>query len=378
MTRKDTLKKNIIKSLHILPVRKNAILCHNFYGEGFDENPRAIAEALLKEKKYKIYWVLSRPNANLPLPDGVERVIVGTFKYFRAIATSKIWISNVRLPEYFTKRKSQYYIQTWHGDLGMKKIEYDVIDNLDKTYIRCMKNDNLMIDAMLSGSNHFSNLCRTTFKYDGEIIKCGSPKNDQIINSNHDEQKEILKKNLKIKEDNILLYMPTFRNNYDSDPYNIDLESIKKALEASTKSSWKIICKMHPNVPEEHKKINCKDYISADKYGNTQQLILSCDILISDYSSVLFDALLADRIVFTYANDEKEYTSKERSLYFKLSELPFPYFKTSEELIDYIKQGNLKKAKSKYSRFLKDQSMATSGNASETVAKIIEKKCFKK
>ena len=95
MTKKDRLKQSIIRTLHIFPIQRKSIFCHNFYGNGYDENPKYIADKLRK-KGFKIYWALSRPNANLPLPDNVERVIVGTPKYFYAIATSKIWIRPIK------------------------------------------------------------------------------------------------------------------------------------------------------------------------------------------------------------------------------------------------------------------------------------------
>lgn len=378
MNYKDTIKKAAIKSFQLLPVRNNTVFCHNFYGNGFDENPRYIAEELLKTNSFKIYWALSRENASLPLPEGIERVIIGTPKYFRAIATSKVWISNVRLPEYFTKRKNQFYVQTWHGDLGLKKIEYDVLDKLSESYVRNMKNDDKMINLMLSGSKHFTNVCRNAFKYNGEILKCDCPKNDNIINADKAKAKKQVKKDLGIKEDNILLYMPTFRTDYSTDPYNIDLDKVKKSLEKNTGKSWKVLCKMHPNVQNKHKNINCTDYISIDKYNNTQQAIAACDILISDYSSVLFDAMLANKTVLVYANDEELYRKNERGLYFNLSDLPFPYFKSSAEIVRYINQDKLKHAKDNYRQFFKEQDVNTEGNASKIVADYISKICFNK
>lgn len=377
MGKRDFLRLHLIKLLHIFPIQKNSIFCNQFNGRGYDENPRAIVEELRPTHKYKIYWVLSKANADTPLPAGITPVILDSFKYYYAIATSKIWISNVRLQEYFTKRKKQFYIQTWHGDIGVKKVEYDVIDKLSDDYKRCMVVDNKLIDLFLSGSKFFSDLCRSAFKYEGEVLQCGEPKTDQIINSNHEKEKRNLKKNLGITEDNILLYMPTFRVDYSHHPYDIDLDKIKATLEKKTHTTWKVLCKMHPNVEKENKTINCSDYISLDDYNNTQQAIIACDILISDYSSVTFQALLANRIAFIYANDEKIYTKNERGLYFKISDLPFESFKTTTEMVNYIKNHNLKEAKKKYKPFIKEQQLCISGESSKTVAEIIAAQCAK-
>ena len=374
MNRKDKIKQAIIRAFHIFPIQRRTIFCHNFYGNGYDENPKYIAEEIRKRKGYKVYWVLSRPNANLPLPDGVERVIVGTPKYFYAIATSKIWISNVRLPLYFIKRKNQYYLQTWHGDLGMKKIEYDVADKLSETYLKQMELDNNLIDFFTSGSKHFTNLIHHTFKYDGEIVKLGLPKHDPLINSDHETEKRKFKKKLSITEDNILLYMPTFRADYSSDPFNIDLDKVKSALEQKTHHTWKIVSKMHPNVPNEHKTIHSKDYLSIDNYGDVQNAIIASDLLISDYSSVSFDAMLANRPAFIYANDEKAYTKNERGLYFKLADLPFPSFTTTDELIKYVKKISLNDMLKKYKAFVSAQEVVTTGTSSKDITDFIIKK----
>lgn len=375
MTKKDHLKQSIIRALHIFPIQDKSIFCHNFYGNGYDENPKYIADELRK-KGFKIYWALSRPNANLPLPDNVERVIVGTPKYFYAIATSKIWISNVRLPLYFTKRKKQYYIQTWHGDLGMKKIEYDVADKLTDTYQEQMKLDNSLIDYFTSGSHFFTERIRQSFKYDDKIFELGQPKYDPVINSNHEFEKQKLKQKLNISEDNLILYMPTFRVDYSHDPYNIDLDSLKKTLEKKYHNSWKILCKMHPNVEEKNKKIHSQDYESLDNYGDTQGAIIASDLIITDYSSVMFDAMLANRSVYIYANDEKNYTKNERGLYFKLTDLPFPYFKNNSEMINYTKNNSLSDAKRNYQKFIVDQGVFIEGKAAQKIAKEIEKLCL--
>ena len=66
MNRKDKIKQAIIRAFHIFPIQRRTIFCHNFYGNGYDENPKYIAEEIRKRKGYKVYWVLSRPNANLP------------------------------------------------------------------------------------------------------------------------------------------------------------------------------------------------------------------------------------------------------------------------------------------------------------------------
>ena len=131
---------------------------------------------------------------------------------------------------------------------------------------------------------------------------------------------------------------------------------------------------MHPNVPDEHKTIHSKNYLSIDKYNDIQNAIVASDLLISDYSSVSFDAMLANRPAFIYANDEKIYTKNERGLYFKLSDLPFPSFTTTDELIKYIKSKPLSDTLKKYKAFIADQKVVITGTSSKDITDFIIQK----
>lgn len=373
---RNKIKRAIIRSFYIFPIKRNTVLFNNFYGRGFDENPRAIAEQLRKDGGLKLYWVLSKDNMSAPLPKGIIRLKKGSLKYFYTIATSKVWVANVRLPEYYIKRRNQYYIQTWHASgVPYKMVEYDALDNLTDQYKRMMAHDNTMIDLLLSGSRSNTEIvCRHAFRYDGEVCEVGDPKNDYIINADRIKCKNAFKKKLKISEDNILIYMPTFRVDYSKRPFDINLDSIKTALEKTTGKTWKIICKMHPNVAEKDKLINCTDFLSIDGTNNTQEAILSSDLLITDYSSVMFDALLANIPVFLYVKDYEQYTKHERGFYTKLEELPFPSFKATNQIINAIKSKQFP-TKKQYSAFADRIKLAATGDASKKVAQRIKEKC---
>lgn len=373
---KDHIKKALIYLLRIFPINKKVILFNNFYGKGFDDNPRAIAEQLIKNSNLKLYWVISKENAPSLLPKGIIRLKKRTPKYFFIIATAKIWVANVRLPEYYTKRKKQFYIQTWHGgSVPYKMVEYDAIDKLPTTYRRMMAHDNTMIDLMLSGSQTFTNvICRRAFKYSGEILECGEPKQDALINADRKKIKTSLKKHLGITEDNILLYMPTFRVDYSKKPYDVDLDKVKIALERKTGKTWKVLCKMHPNVNQDNHLINCSDYVSIDAIDNTQNAIIASDLLITDYSSVMFDALFAKRPVILYIKDYKQYMKHERGFYLRLEDLPFPSFKSTKQIIDHINSSEVNDTK-KYPSFIAENKVLADGKASRRVAEFIKKKC---
>lgn len=359
----------------IFKIKKNRILCVNFSGKGYGDNPKFIVEELLKsEKKYEIIWVVE--NKNEIFPKSLNVVKIYSFKYFYYLATSKIWINNSRFPLFVKKRKKQFYIQTWHGGVGLKKCEYDAIDNLSEYYKKVMKNDNKMIDLMISNSDFNSNiLFRGAMRYKGKILKIGSPRNDILINNPKSLVLEV-KNQYKIQtKSKILLYAPTFRNNYVKNPYDIDFDKLKNELEKLTDCKWEIMVKLHPRIKNSDEFL--KNYnnivINASNCSDTQKLISACDILITDYSSTFFEAMLCNKIIILYANDIVDFEKLERGFYFKFNELPFPLATNNEELLKIIKNKETFNISNKYNNFKKKLGLSEDGKASLKIATVIEK-----
>ena len=176
------------------------------------------------------------------------------------------------------------------------------------------------------------------------------------------------------KDTKILLYAPTFRDKYLKNPYDIDFERVKRKIEDKTKQKWKIIVKLHPRIEnaEELIKFN-NDIINATKYPDVQELIYTCDLLITDYSSTMFESLIANKSVIIYANDIENYIN-ERGFYFTFEQLPFLLSKNNEELIEIIKKNNLEEMKKEYEDFKKEVGLKENGDASKKVYGIIKEK----
>jgi CDP-glycerol glycerophosphotransferase len=107
----------------IFPIHKNKIFIQNFNGKGYGDNPKYIVEEILRRRfDYVLVWAV-RPKFSHNFPQAVKTV---PYKRIRAIyeeVTAKIWIDNCRKQLYVRKRKGQYYIQTWHGTVNLKKLK---------------------------------------------------------------------------------------------------------------------------------------------------------------------------------------------------------------------------------------------------------------
>ena len=379
---KQHLKKIIIKLnlvyilsiplllFRIFPIKKNRILFVNFSGKGYGDSPKYIADIFLRDKKeYEMFWVLKKGLKN-DIPSGIEAIQKYSIRYFYLLATSRVIVSNVRLDQYILKRKKQRYIQTWHGCLPIKKIEYDIADKLPDYYRKVMKNDNKNIDVMISNSDFCTELYRRAFKFNGRIEEYGTPRNDCFIND-IDKLSKKARAYLKDESTRYVLYAPTFRNNYENNPYDIDYELLTKTLEEKTHKKWKVLLRLHPSVKNCQSIIKPNSYvINMTDYSDMQELLCACDILITDYSSTMFEGMIAEKSVLLYAKDIEEYAD-ERGYYFDFAELPFPLAKNNNELIDIIKNNDLNGMKDNYNSFKKRLGLVENGTASQKVCELI-------
>ncbi len=354
-------------------IDNNKIFVSNFDGKGYGENPAAVCDELLKRNiDLKIYWVVNNIN-DTSIPKEIIKVKNNSIKYFYHLRTAKVWLKNKRSNIEITKRKDQYYIQLWHGPIGMKKIEKDCEKTLNKFYVKAAKKDSKYIDLMISNSNHFTNVCKNSFWYSGRVEKYGTPKNDILINTKeHNKIIKNIKDEFNIKNEKILLYAPTFRDDHSMDAYDIDLERIQKELKKIYNQDYIILVRMHPNVSELNlsKLITNKKIINVSKYPEINDLLIASDILISDYSSIMFDYALMKKKVFLYISDLK---NNNRGFYFNIDELPFSLATNTSELLKDIKNFDNEKYLKKLNNFYNKLELFEDGKASERVADIIIK-----
>lgn len=359
----------------LFPINKNKIICSNFYGKGYGDSQRYIIDELLKRnnKKYDIVWVIQNENIT-GFPKEVRTVKINSLKYIYELVTAKVWIFNTRKNIIVKKRKNQFYIQTWHGGIALKKIEKDAIDKLDKNYINQAKEDSKDIDLLVSNGKFCTDMYKRAFWYDKEIIECGLPRNDILVNGDRQKIKKIVKDFFGIKDnENIILYAPTFRNEYINNPYDIDFNNVIKVLKQITNEDWKVLIRLHPGQknPEKYVKFS-ENIINAFKYKDIQELILSSNILITDYSSTMFEAMIANIIVVLYANDIDNYRN-ERGMYFEFEELPFKLTRNNKELLEVLSNIDFSKIQNNYKNFKDRIGLIENGNASGKICDIIEK-----
>ena len=366
--------------MRVFPIQKNKIVISSYAGLGYGDNGKYIVEELLRRNKaYRIIW-LSK-NKTDSFPQGVHPIRYKSIRSIYEQCTAKVWIDNRRKPRYVRKRKNQIYIMTWHGYMGIKRLEKDVEDKLGSVYVGEAKRDSKMIDYFVSGSRWETECIKRAFWYDGKILECGYPRSDILIHEGNKAKAKVTNYYKIGNEQKILLFAPTFRrimNESRLDIYTLDWDDVLQALSNKFGGNWIGMIRLHPNLFALSDKLNIpSNIINATTYDDMQELIASCDCLITDYSSTVMDAGVANKIGFIHAVDYLDYL-KDRDVYFDIKEdLPFAFSETSSELVNNINSFEYDTYRSKLTTFFDETyGVYRTGNASGYICDLIDASCL--
>lgn len=358
----------------VFPIKNNKIVVCNYYGRGFSDNAKYIAmEAIDRQLNYDIVWLVKNIKDNNEFPDEIRLVKYKSFKAIYELSTARAWIDNSRKNYYTRKRKNQLYIQTWHGGIALKKIEKDAEDSLLNSYVKFAKKDSKNADLFISNSKFNTNMYKRAFWYDGEILECGVPRNDLLFN-NVDETKHKVKLFFNLDSNKkIVMYAPTFRKDNNLEVYKFDYEKCIEEFNKKFSKEYVMLIRLHPNVFTKSTQLdfNSNNVFNASFYPDMQELLVATDILITDYSSSMFDFMLTRKPCFIYASDIKDY-SDDRGFYFELDKLPFVISTSTDEMIKNIDMFDSDVYFRELDNFLKEQGCVDNGTASKQVVDWIE------
>ncbi|CAA6819744.1 MAG: CDP-glycerol:poly(glycerophosphate) glycerophosphotransferase (EC [uncultured Sulfurovum sp.] len=344
------LMKKLYTLMKFLPMNKNRVVFESGLGLQYADGPRYIFEELLKKYPDNEYiWVQNGKIYNLP--DNCEVVERLSFKYYYYLATSKYWVNNQNFPFYITRRKAGVYLQTWHGT-PLKKMLFDLenIHGRDDGYIERVEQAKNQWSYLLSQSSYATEKFRTAFKYEGEILEEGYPRNDILINeADNKDYISRIKRNLNIPKDKkVILYAPTFRDNAEKkgNKFNMELAIDFDKFMKEVSDEYILLLRVHVLVKQNITLTDSQKsrIIDVSSFSDIQELYLVSDMLITDYSSVFFDYANLNKPIIFYAYDLETYRDELRGFYLDYDqELPGPIVKTEEALystIENIEESN--------------------------------------
>lgn len=338
-----------------------------------------ITEQLLKIRKdLDIVWVVKDPF--LKVPEEVRLVNrLNNQRYIYEMETAKMWVADYCAPTFLKKRQGQIFVMVKHwAGITLKTFALDILrfkNITDPELVSKQSGDNM--DYIIVGSEFDEKSCRSGFAFKGETYYAGSPRSDILFHPQ--EIREKVCGQYHIDQDcHILMYAPTFRygpeftSKWESRNIGLDYELVKQTLEKNFGGKWCIILRLHPSVKKESHGIKRPEYvIDASEHPDSQELVAASDILITDYSSIMFEPAFVKKPVFLFATDKKEYINGERELLIDYDTLPFPIAESNAELVQKIQDFNRQEYEEAVTEFLDKYDVHEDGHASERAAAFI-------
>ena len=316
---------------------RDAVLFVSWKGKQCADNPRGIAEELRRRGDDREHiWVVTDYGADVP--PGSRVVLSGTEEYFEALARCRYIVSNDDMQPEFRKRDGQVYLQTWHGT-PLKKIGLDIGKPQfasGTAYFDHLAADVAKWDLLLSQNPFSTPILRRAFRFGGEICEYGYPRNDAL--SRGREGAAQLRERLCIPAGKrVVLYAPTWRDNqyYASGRYRFDLRlDMERAAQALSRDHVLLI-RGHHHLANDVRAGSRPDFArNVTAYPDITDLFTIADVLITDYSSVMFDFAVTGRPMLFFTYDLASYRDKLRGFYFDFeAEAPGPLLATSDEVL---------------------------------------------
>lgn len=362
------------------PVQKNKIMFITYQGD-FTCNPRGIAEEIIRQKlPYKLVWVVKKETDPTTFPSKVKLVLRGSYEFYKEAASAALFIDNTHdLPRLGVKKKeNQILLQTWHGSLGIKRLDGDIVMN--RRWKKLAKVCQQETDFCISNSSFENDVFETSYWKGVPTLDYGHARNDILFTKDPIKLYKIRKHVFDALEldihsnTKILLYAPTHKDNVNESFFDLDFEGIKKSLEERFGGNWVIALRFHSRLKKQYRKWLKKlpsFVVDATDYNDIQELMIVTDIGVTDYSSWIFDYILLKRPAFILADDIDTY-AQNRSFYYPLESTPFPIATNNQELSDNIKSFDSQKYAHEVDMFLKARGCIEDGHASQRIVEKIK------
>ena len=248
------------------------------------------------------------------------------------IAQSKVIITDgYNLPVCLLHhKKGTKIIQMWHALGAIKKFGYQSVgktDGVSPTVAKILKM-HAGYDYVISGSYEMNKYFSEAFNIEKEkVLAIATPIVDYLHKENTRVKQSIYKKYPQLQEGKInVLYSPTFRNNK-----NYKYEEIIKNTDFS---KINLIITNHAKVEEL---ANDKRVISiTSNEFSTYDIIKICDYVITDYSSLMIDAISINKKILLYIYDYEEYDERNGINIRLLEEFPKISYKKADEIMNII------------------------------------------
>jgi CDP-glycerol glycerophosphotransferase (TagB/SpsB family) len=324
-------------------VPEGAVFFESFYGKQVSCNPLALdREIAVRFAEVPRYWSVTSERTQVP--DGAIAVLVGSPDWFAARRRAQLLVVNDWLRFGFRRAKHQIVLQTWHGTM-LKHLALGRPGVSLRTRLAIWR-ESRRWSLMLSQNAHSTAQFRSSYAFHGEVLELGYPRDDRLaaavaggerISFAADAAKRVLGAD---PAKRVLAYIPTWRDG-GQHVNTLDVQALAQELG----EEWVIVARGHTRssgsyaatLQQSH---SLATVIDASAHPDVNDVILAADVLVTDYSSVMFDAAVARVPMLFFVPDLASYRDRERGFTFDFeATAPGPLLTTRAEVVEAVRAG---------------------------------------
>ena len=312
---------------------------YNSFAGRFSDSPRVIYDALAAAREGDEHvWLADEAHLDR-FPPGVQTVVLDSPEGVAALETADFVVANTHTEVEWDKRPETVYLQTWHGT-PLKRIHWDVLwapeGRLDR-----LQRDVDRWDLLVSPNAASTPYLRQAFRFDREVVESGYPRNDILSSREGAAVRKRIRDALGIAEDKtVVLYAPTWRDNVvfgdSTGPLELDLDV--NAVTTALGGDHVLLLRLHYMLTGRLAAIDHPAVRDVSFHPDISELYLAADVMVTDYSSTMFDFAVTGKPMLFFTYDLADYRDSLRGFYFDFAPIaPGPLLETTPELIDALR-----------------------------------------
>jgi CDP-glycerol glycerophosphotransferase len=311
------------------PIEPDLAVFAAYWYRGYACNPRAIYEKLRElVPSQRGVWIVDRKNAGSFPPD-VPHIIAGTRAYYRLLARGKYFVNNVNFPNEMVKRTGTIHVQTHHGT-PLKTMGLDLrkahVASKRMNFDRLLKRTSRW-DYSVSSNPFSTAVWMRVLPGDYETLEVGYPRNDVLVTATEADVANI-RRELGIRPGmQTVLVAPTHREYRKEYVPPADVGRLAEALG----DDFLVLVRAHYFYDDQARHGNAR-VLDVSDHPSVEELCLGADVLVTDYSSIMFDYAVLDRPIVIHAPDWEEYRELRGTYFDLLAQPPGVVTTTDEEL----------------------------------------------
>jgi CDP-glycerol glycerophosphotransferase len=305
----------------------------------YSDSPRTVFEALRERGDDLEHVWLANPLRMGDFPGDVETVEFGSAGARAALESADVVVSNDHIGFDWDKSPGTTYLQTWHGT-PLKRIHNDVLW-APEGRLAYLDTEIARWDALLSPNAVSTPRFRKAFGFTGPVHETGYPRNDLLNSPDRDRIRSEVRAQLGIADGvTAVLYTPTWRDDLvfaegggPQHTFPLDLAEFA----ADLGEDHVLLLRLHQMVSDRLDFPEGGAVRDVSAYPDIRYLYLAADVLVTDYSSTMFDFAVTGKPILNFTYDLEYFQDTLRGFYFDLAEAaPGPLLATSDEVLAAI------------------------------------------